>query len=91
MDVAAGGAIAADNDDALGSVVPPSSTKDKDAYVGALVAFEGACVGAFTDGASESTTASVLLPPRCRRRAVRRRRALCCHHRRCAPAKLTMV
>ncbi len=37
MDVATGAAVAADNNDAVGAVVPPSSTKDNDAYVGALV------------------------------------------------------
>ncbi len=42
---------------AVAAVIPPSSTKDEDAYVGALVAFEGACVGAFMDGAA------VALPP----------------------------
>jgi riboflavin synthase alpha subunit len=70
VDIAACGAVAADDDDAVDAVVPPSSTKDEDAYVGASVAFEGACVGAFADGADESAAASVLLPPRCRRRAV---------------------
>ena len=80
--VAAGGAVAADDNDAVGTVVPPSSTKDEDAYVGASVAFKGACVGAFTDGASESAAASVLLPPRCRRSTVHLRHALRCRHRR---------
>ena len=46
MDVASGDTVAADDDDAVGTVVPPSSTKDEDAYVGASVAFEGACIGA---------------------------------------------
>ncbi len=64
VDVATGTAAAANDDNAVGTVVPPSSTKDEDAYVGALVAFEGTCVGAFADGAGESTAASVLLPPR---------------------------
>ena len=82
MDVATGDAVAADDDNAVVAVVPPSSTKDKGAYVGALVAIEGACVSAFTDGAGESAAASVLLPPRCRQRAVRRRRASRCRHRR---------
>ena len=86
-----GGTIAADNDDAVGAVIPPSLTKDKDAYVGASVAFEGACVVVFADGAGESAAASMLLPPQCRRRAVRCRRALRCPQRRRAPAKLTMV
>jgi hypothetical protein len=71
-----GATVAANNDDAVGAVVPPSSTKDEDAYVGASVAFEGVCVGAFTDGAGESAAASTLLPLRCRFHAVRRR-----HHR----------
>ena len=52
VDIAAGHAVAADDDDAVDAVVPLSSTKDEDAYVGALVAFEGACVGAFADGAT---------------------------------------
>ena len=43
MDVATGAAVA--DDDAVSTVVLPSSTKDKGAYVGVLVAFEGACVG----------------------------------------------
>jgi hypothetical protein len=80
VDVATGAAIAADDDNAVGAVVPPSLTKDKDAYVGALVAFEGACAGAFADGASKSATASVLLPLCCPRRVMRRRRASRCHH-----------
>ena len=33
------------DDDAISTVVPPSSTKDEGAYVGVSVAFEGACVG----------------------------------------------
>ncbi len=33
MDIAAGGAVAAAADDAVDAVVPPSSTKDEDAYV----------------------------------------------------------
>jgi hypothetical protein len=63
VDITVGGAVAADNDDVLDAVVPPSLTKDKDAYVGALVAFEGTCIGAFTDSVGESAAASVLLPP----------------------------
>jgi hypothetical protein len=43
VDVATGAAVA--DDDAVSTIVPPSSTKDKGAYVGVLVAFEGACVG----------------------------------------------
>jgi hypothetical protein len=42
VDVATGATVAANEDDAVGAVVPPSSTKDEGAYVGALVAFEGA-------------------------------------------------
>jgi hypothetical protein len=57
VDIAAGDAVAADNDDAVDAVVPPSSTKGEDAYVGALVAFEGACVGAFADGAAAANVA----------------------------------
>ncbi len=87
VDIAADGAVAANDDDAVNAVVPPSSTKDEDAYVGALVALEDACIGAFVDGAGESAAASVLLPPRCRCRAVPHRRASRCRHRR-AVAKL---
>ncbi len=63
MDIAAGDALAADNDDAVDAVVPLSTTKDEDAYVGASVAFEGACVGAFADGAAAADVAL----SRCRR------------------------
>jgi hypothetical protein len=70
------------HNDAVGTVVSPSSTKEKNAYVSKSVAFKGACVSAFADGAGESATASVLMPPRCRRCAVRRRRASRCCHRR---------
>jgi hypothetical protein len=38
------GADVTDND-AISTVIPLSSTKDKGAYVGMSVAFEGACVG----------------------------------------------
>jgi hypothetical protein len=67
VDIAAGDAVIADNDnavDAVDDVVPPSSTKDEDVYVGASVAFKGVCVGAFADGAA---AADVPLP-RCRHR-----------------------
>ena len=43
VDVFTGAAVAADDDDAVGAVLPLSSTNDKDAYVDALVAFEGVC------------------------------------------------
>jgi hypothetical protein len=46
VDIAAGDAVAADDDDAVDAVVPPSSTKGEDAYVGASVAFEGAAAAA---------------------------------------------
>ena len=82
VDIAAGSVAAANDDNAVDAVVPPSLTKDKDAYVGTSVAFEGACIGTFVDGAGESAAASVLLPPRCRHHAVPHRRALRCHHRR---------
>ncbi len=82
VDVATGTAVAANDDDAVGALIPPSSTKDRGAYIGASVAFEGACVSAFADGAGESAAASMLLPPHCGRRAVRRRRALRCRHHR---------
>ncbi len=80
VDVVTGAAVAAYKNDAVGAVVPPSSTKDEGVYVGASVAFEGACVSAFRDGAGESAAASVLLPPRYRRRAVCRHRASQCRH-----------
>ena len=51
VDVSTGAAIAANTDNAVSSVVPLSSIKDEDAYVGASVAFEGMCVDAFVDGA----------------------------------------
>ena len=70
VDISTGAAVAADDNDAIGAVVPPSSTNDEDAYVGASVAFKGVCVGAFADGAGESIAASALLPPRCCHRAV---------------------
>ena len=72
VDFATGAAIAAADYNAVGTVLPLSSTKDEDAYVGVLVAFKGVCVGAFPDGVGESAVAFVLLPPRCRRHAVRR-------------------
>ena len=43
VDVATGAAVA--DNDAVSTVVPPSSTKDEGAYVGVSVAFEGVCVG----------------------------------------------
>ncbi len=64
MDVAKDTAVAANDNNAVGTVVPLSSTKDKDVYVGLSVAFEGACVGPFADVAGESTAASLLMPPR---------------------------
>ena len=45
--------VAADKDNVVGVVVLPSSTKDKDMCVCALVAFEGACINAFADGAEQ--------------------------------------
>ncbi len=75
VDVSTGATVAADDNDAIGAVVPPSSTNDEDPYVGTPVAFEGVCVGAFVDGAGESAAASALLPPRCRRHDVHRRHA----------------
>ena len=50
VDAATGAAIADEDNNAVSVVVPSSSTKDDDAYVGALVPFKGACVGAFADG-----------------------------------------
>ena len=37
-----GATVAANDNDVDGTIVPPSLTKDEGAYVGALVAFEGA-------------------------------------------------
>jgi hypothetical protein len=82
VDVSTGAAVAAADNDAVGAVVPLSSTNDEDAYVGASVAFEGVCVSAFAEGAGESAAVSALLPPRCRCCAVLRRRASRCRHRR---------
>ncbi len=62
VDIAAGDDVAANNDDAVGAVVPPSLTKDEYTYIGALVAFEDACVDAFADGA----TAADIVLSRCR-------------------------
>ena len=59
VDIAAGAAVAADDNDAVGAVVPLSSTKDEGPYVGALVAFKGAYVSAFADGVGESAAASI--------------------------------
>ena len=81
VDVSTGTVIAADGNDDVSAVLPPSSTNDKDSYVSALVAFEGVCVGAFVDGAGESAAAPALLPPRCRRCAVRCHHALLYRHR----------
>jgi hypothetical protein len=53
VDVFTGATVAADDNNAVGAVVPLSLTKDKDAYIGALVAFKGVCVGAFADDAGE--------------------------------------
>ena len=82
VDISRGAAVAANNNDAIGAVAPPSSTNDEDAYIGALVAFESVWVSAFADGAGESAAASALLPPRCRRRAVLRCHAFRCRHHR---------
>ena len=60
-----GAAVAADDNNAVGTVVPQSSTNDKDTYVSASVAFEGVCLGAFANSDDESASASALLPPFC--------------------------
>ena len=39
VDVSTGASVAAADDNAVGAVVPPSLNNDKDAYVGASVAF----------------------------------------------------
>ena len=72
VDVSTSAAVAADNDDAISAVVPLSLTKDKDAYLGASVAFEGMCIKTFADGAGKSAAASALLPPCCHRHDVHR-------------------
>ncbi len=77
-----GAAAATNNDNAVGAVVPLSLTNDENAYIGASVAFEGMCIGAFADGAGKFAAASTLLTSCCRRCAVRRRCALRCRHRR---------
>jgi hypothetical protein len=41
VDVSTGATVAADDDDAVGAVIPLSLTNDEDAYVSALVAFVG--------------------------------------------------
>ena len=64
VDVSTGAAVAADNNDAVGAVVPPLLTKDKDAYVSTLVSFKGACNGAFADR-SLCAAATALPPSRC--------------------------
>ena len=51
MDIATDAAVADNDDDAVGAVIPPSSTKNQDAYISASVAFEGLRVGAFADSA----------------------------------------
>ena len=82
VDVSTGLAIAADNDNAVGPVVPPSLTNDEDTYAGASVTFDGMCIGTFVNSANESASASALLPPRCCRPAVRRHRASRYYHHR---------
>ena len=83
VDIVAGNAVAADNDDAVNAVVPPSSTKDEDVYVGASVAFDSVCVGAFVDGAA---AANVALSRCCHRLSLRAAATamppLRCRHRR---------
>jgi hypothetical protein len=81
VDIAAGDAVTADNDDAVDAVVPPSSTKDEDAYVGAPVAFEGVYVSAFADGAAATDVAL----SRCRHRRSLRAAATALPPSRCAP------
>jgi hypothetical protein len=39
VDVASGATVTTNNDNADGAVVPPSSTEDKDAYVGTSAEF----------------------------------------------------
>ena len=70
MDIAAGDTVAANDDDAVNAVAPSSSTKGEDTNVGALVAFEGASIGAFTERA---VAANIALLRCCQRRIV-----VCC-------------
>jgi hypothetical protein len=79
--IAAGDAVAADNDNAVDAVVPPSLTKDEDAHIGASVAFEGVCVGAFADGATAADVALSL----CRHHRSLRAAATALPPSRCAP------
>jgi len=53
MDVASGATVAANDDDADGTVVPLSSTEDEEVYVGVSVEIQAAYFGAFAfvDGA----------------------------------------
>ena len=81
MDITAGDAVAADDDDAVNAVVPLSSTKGRDANVGASVAFEGVCIGAFADSAAAADVALL----RCRHRRSLRAAATALPTSRCAP------
>jgi hypothetical protein len=81
VDIAAGDAVTADNNHAVVAVVPPYSTKDKDAYIGASVAFEGVCVSAFADGAAAANVAL----SRCRHRRNLCAAATALPPSRCAP------
>ena len=53
VDVALGATVTTNDNNADGTVVPPSSTKDEGEYVGELVEIKAACFGAFAfaDGA----------------------------------------
>ena len=47
VDVASGATVAANDDNADGAIVPPSSTNDEGENIGELVKIEAACFGAF--------------------------------------------
>ena len=53
VDVVSGATVTANDDDADGAVVPPSSTEDEGAYLGTSAEFEVPCFDAFAfaDGA----------------------------------------
>jgi hypothetical protein len=90
VDIAAGNAVTANDDNAVNAVASLSSTKDEDAYVGrrwhskARASAHSRTVPLPPTSrcrAAATAAASVLLPLRCRCRAVRRRCASCCCHR----------
>ncbi len=83
VDILAGNAVAANENDAVDAVVPPSSTKDEDAYVGASVALEDACFSPFADGAAAADVAL----SRCHHRRSLHAAATALPPLRCAPLR----